>query len=68
VKAFDDIAQLERKLIIFFKKIHDYGRVREEIERVENYNQIFNIHSIPLIVDSYLISIPTIINLNLPKT
>jgi hypothetical protein len=39
----------------------------EEIDRVDNHDNITYTHSAPLIVDSGLHSIPTIINLNLPK-
>jgi hypothetical protein len=40
----------------------------EEIDRVDNHDYISYIHSAPLIIDSGLHNIPTIMNLNLPKT
>jgi hypothetical protein len=66
--SFNDVVKHERDVNNSFKIIHDYGRIIEEIDRVDNHDNITNTHSAPLIVDSGLHYIPTIINLNLPKT
>jgi hypothetical protein len=68
INAFNEVVQHEGSINKSFKIIHDYGRIIEEIDRVDNYDNISYTHSTFLIVDSCLHSIPTIINLNLPKT
>jgi hypothetical protein len=68
INAFNEVVEHERNINNSFKIIHDYGRIIEEIDRVDNHDNIIYTHSTPLIVDSGLHSIPTIINHNLPQT
>jgi hypothetical protein len=40
IKALNDVIQHERCSNNFFKIIHDYGRIIEEIDRVNNHDNI----------------------------
>jgi hypothetical protein len=68
INSFNEVVQHEQSINNSFKIIHDYGRIIEEIDRIDSHENITYTHSAPLIVDSGLHSIPIITNLNLPKT
>jgi hypothetical protein len=68
IEAIDNFVQHEWNINNSFKIIHDYRRIIEEIGRVDSHNNITHTHSSPLIFDSGLHNIPTIININVPKS
>jgi uncharacterized protein Veg len=56
INVFNEVVEHERSINNSFKIIHDYGRIIEEIDRVDNHDNISYTHSdILLLILVYIV-------------